>query len=137
VNLSTMGAIVAAAAGVRMVKHGNRAASSACGAADLLEQLGVVIDPPPEANARIARDLGIAFCFAPLYHPGFRHAAVARRELGIPTVFNFLGPITNPGRAKANAVGVSDARMAPILAGVLAERGNEALVFRGDDGLDE
>lgn len=137
VNLSTMGAIVAAAAGARIVKHGNRAASSACGAADLLEELGVVIDPPPEANAALAEELGIAFCFAPLYHPSFRHAAVPRRELGVPTVFNFLGPVTNPAHARATAVGVSDARMAPILAGVLAERGCEALVFRGDDGLDE
>lgn len=137
VNLSTMGAVVAAAAGATVVKHGNRAASSACGAADLLEQLGVVIDPAPETNARIAEELGIAFCFAPLYHPGFRHAAVTRRELAIPTVFNFLGPITNPADARANAVGVSDPRMAPIVAGVLAERGCEALVFRGDDGLDE
>ncbi|MQA80129.1 MAG: anthranilate phosphoribosyltransferase [Streptosporangiales bacterium] len=137
VNLSTMGALVAASAGARVVKHGNRAASSACGAADLLEQLGVVIDPPPEANAAIIAELGLGFCFAPLYHPGFRHAATTRRELGIPTVFNFLGPITNPAHATANAVGVSDARMAPILAGVLADRGCEALVFRGDDGLDE
>lgn len=137
VNLSTMGAIVAAAAGARMVKHGNRAASSACGAADLLEELGVVIDPSPDENAKIAAELGIAFCFAPLYHPAFRHTLVPRRELAIPTVFNFLGPITNPAHAHAMAVGVSDARMAPILAGVLAERGCEALVFRGDDGLDE
>ncbi|MQA05306.1 MAG: anthranilate phosphoribosyltransferase [Streptosporangiales bacterium] len=137
VNLSTMGAVVAAAAGAPVVKHGNRAASSACGAADLLEQLGVVIDPPPEENARIAAELGIAFCFAPLYHPGFRHAAVPRRELGTPTVFNFLGPITNPADVRANAAGVSDARMAPIVAGVFADRGCEALVFRGDDGLDE
>ncbi|MBO0829189.1 MAG: anthranilate phosphoribosyltransferase [Streptosporangiales bacterium] len=137
VNLSTMGAIVAAAAGARVVKHGNRAASSACGAADLLERLGVVIDVTPEENARIAAEVGIAFCFAPLYHPGFRHASVPRAELGIPTVFNFLGPLTNPAHARANAVGVFDTRMASILAGVLAGRGCESLVFRGDDGLDE
>lgn len=137
VNLSTMGVIVAASAGAKVVKHGNRAASSACGAADLLEQLGVVIDPPPEANAAIIAEVGIGFCFAPLYHPGFRHAAGPRRELGVPTVFNFLGPITNPAHAGAVAAGVFDPRMAPILAGVLAGRGCEALVFRGDDGLDE
>jgi len=98
VNISTMGAIVAAAAGVRVVKHGNRAASSACGTADVLEALGVVIDLPPAASARLAEETGIAFLFAPLYHPAFRHASVARDELGVPTVFNFLGPVSNPAR---------------------------------------
>ena len=137
VNISTMGAIVAAAAGARVAKHGNRAASSACGAADVLEALGVVITLPPESSARLAEEVGIAFLFAPLYHPAYRHSAAPRRELGVPTVFNFLGPVANPARPGAQAVGVSDGRMGPIIAGVLAERGCSALVFHGDDGLDE
>ena len=111
VNISTMGAIVAAAAGARVVKHGNRAASSACGAADVLEALGVVIDLPPERAPRLAAETGIVFLFAPLYHPALRHAAVPRRELGVPTVFNFLGPVANPARPQAQAVGVADPRM--------------------------
>ena len=137
VNVSTMGAIVAAAAGARMVKHGNRAASSSCGAADLLEELGVVINLPPEATARVADELGIAFCFAPLYHRALRHTARTRSDLGTPTVFNFLGPLTNPARPSAQAVGVYHPRMAGVIAGVFAERGCSSLVFRGDDGLDE
>ncbi|HEY7485950.1 MAG TPA: anthranilate phosphoribosyltransferase [Streptosporangiaceae bacterium] len=137
VNISTMGAIVAAAAGARMVKHGNRAASSSCGAADLLEALGVAIDLPPERTAQVADEVGITFCFAPLYHPALRYAAKTRGELGTPTVFNFLGPLTNPARAKAQAVGVFHPRMAGVMAGVFAERGCSSLVFRGDDGLDE
>ena len=137
VNLSTMAALVVAGAGVGVVKHGNRAASSACGSADLLEALGVVVDLPPEAVAPCLERAGIAFCFAPVFHPGMRHAAAARREIGVPTVFNVLGPLTNPARPAAQAVGVSDARLAPVLAGVLAARGADALVFRGDDGLDE
>lgn len=137
VNISTMGAIVAAAAGARMVKHGNRAASSACGAADVLEALGVVIDLPPAATEKLAQETGIVFLFAPLYHPALRHTAVPRRELGVPTVFNFLGPVANPARPQAQAVGVADPRMGPVLAGVLAARGSSALVFHGDDGLDE
>ena len=137
VNISTMGMITAASAGARMVKHGNRAASSACGAADVLEMLGIVIDLPPAATEQLVAEVGAAFLFASLYHPGFRHASVPRRELGVPTVFNYLGPLTNPARPGALAVGVADARMGPVLAGVLAERGNSALVFHGDDGLDE
>ncbi|MFC4906844.1 anthranilate phosphoribosyltransferase [Actinomadura gamaensis] len=137
VNISTMAAMVAAAAGVKVVKHGNRAASSSCGAADLLEGLGVAIDLPPEATARIAEEVGIAFCFAPLYHPALRYASRTRRELGTPTVFNFLGPLTNPASPTSQAVGVFHPRMAPIMAGVFAERGCSSLVFRGDDGLDE
>jgi anthranilate phosphoribosyltransferase len=120
-----------------VVKHGNRAASSACGSADLLEQLGVVVDLPAAAVAPCLAQAGIAFCFAPVFHPGMRHAAVTRRDLGVPTVFNVLGPLTNPARPAAQAVGVSDARLAPVMAGVLAARGADALVFRGDDGLDE
>jgi anthranilate phosphoribosyltransferase len=137
VNLSTMAALVVAGAGVPVVKHGNRAASSACGSADLLEQLGVVVDLPPASVGPCLAEAGLAFCFAPVFHPGMRHAAVARRELGVPTVFNILGPLTNPARPAAQAVGVSDPRLAPVMAGVLARRGADALVFRGNDGLDE
>jgi anthranilate phosphoribosyltransferase len=137
VNISTMGAIVAAAAGARIVKHGNRAASSACGAADVLEALGVVIDLPPAATEKLAQETRVVFLFAPLYHPALRHTAVPRRELGVPTVFNFLGPVANPARPHALAVGVADPRMGSVLAGVLAGRGCSALVFHGDDGLDE
>jgi anthranilate phosphoribosyltransferase len=137
VNISTMAAVVAAGAGARVVKHGNRAASSACGAADLLEELGVRLDLPPARVAEIAAEVGITFCFAPVFHPALRHAAVPRRELGVPTTFNFLGPLANPAKPTAQAVGVADGRMAGIVAGVLAGRGVSALVFRGDDGLDE
>jgi anthranilate phosphoribosyltransferase len=137
VNISTMGAIVAAAAGARIVKHGNRAASSACGAADVLEALGVVIDLAPGATEQLVAEVGVGFLFAPLYHPAFRHTAVPRRELGVPTVFNCLGPVTNPARPSALAVGVADPRIGPVLAGVLAGRGCSALVFHGEDGLDE
>ncbi len=137
VNLSTMAALVVAGAGVPVVKHGNRAASSACGSADLLEHLGVAVDLPPAAVGPCLEQAGIAFCFAPVFHPGMRHAAVPRRDLGVATVFNILGPLTNPARPGSQAVGVSDARLAPVMAGVLAARGADALVFRGDDGLDE
>jgi anthranilate phosphoribosyltransferase len=137
VNISTMAALVVAGAGRRVVKHGNRAASSASGAADVLEALGVRLDLPAARVAQLAGEVGITFCFAQLFHPAFRHAAVARRELGVPTAFNFLGPLTNPAQPPTAAVGVADTRMAPIVAGVLAARGATALVFRGDDGLDE
>ncbi len=137
VNISTMAAIVVAGAGARVIKHGNRAASSSCGSADLLEELGVRIDLDPDAVARCVRDAGIGFCFAAKFHPGMRHAGVPRREMGVPTVFNFLGPLTNPARARATAVGVFDTRMAGVMAGVLASRGTSALVMRGEDGLDE
>jgi anthranilate phosphoribosyltransferase len=137
VNISTMGTIVAAAAGARMVKHGNRAASSACGAADLLEALGVVIDLPPAATERLMAETGVVFLFAALYHPALRHTSMPRRELGVPTVFNSLGPVANPARPGAQAIGVADVRMGALLAGVLAGRGSSGLVFHGDDGLDE
>ena len=137
VNISTMAAVVTAAAGVPVAKHGNRAASSSSGAADVLEALGLVIDLPAPAVARCVEEAGIGFFFAPVFHPGMRHAAAPRREMGIGTVFNFLGPLTNPARPAAAAVGCADARMAPVLAEVLAARGVRALVFRGDDGLDE
>ncbi|MBK8447598.1 MAG: anthranilate phosphoribosyltransferase [Micropruina sp.] len=137
VNVSTMAAIVAAGAGAKVVKHGNRAASSACGAADVLEALGVALDVRPEHQAEVLERSGIVFLFAPLYHPSLRHAGAARRELGIQTPFNFLGPLANPARPAAQAVGVANARMARIMAGVLAGRGTRGLVFHGDDGLDE
>ncbi|GAA0242709.1 anthranilate phosphoribosyltransferase [Actinomadura nitritigenes] len=137
VNISTMAAVVAAASGVRVVKHGNRAASSSCGAADLLEHLGVAIDLSPEATAAVVAETGITFCFAPRFHPALRYASRTRSELGTPTVFNFLGPLTNPARPGAQAVGVFHPRMAGVIAGVFAARGCSSLVFRGDDGLDE
>src|ERR687884_394118 len=137
VNISTMASVVTAAVGVPVAKHGNRAASSSSGAADVLEALGVVIDLPAPAVARCVQEAGIGFFFAPVFHPGFRHTAAPRREMGIGTVFNFLGPLTNPARPVAAAIGCADARMAPVMAEVLAARGTRALVFRGDDGLDE
>lgn len=137
VNISTMATLVVAGTGRTVVKHGNRAASSACGSADVLEALGVRLDLPPARVQEVATEVGITFCFAQVFHPSFRHAAVPRRELGVPTAFNFLGPLTNPARPQACAVGVADLRMAPLMAGVLAARGTSALVFRGEDGLDE
>jgi len=137
VNISTMSAMVVAGTGARVVKHGNRAASSACGSADLLEELGVVIDLAPDQVVDCIERAGIGFCFAPRFHPALRHAAVPRRELGVATVFNFLGPLANPAQPGAQAVGVADARMAGVIAQVLADRGASALVFRGEDGLDE
>ena len=137
VNISTMSAVVIAAAGAPVVKHGNRAASSKCGAADLLEGLGVAISLPADAVAATVAEVGIGFCFAPVYHPSYRHAGPPRRELGIPTVFNFLGPLTNPAQPAAGAIGCGNARMAPVMAEVFAARGSDVLLFRGDDGLDE
>lgn len=137
VNISTMAALVAAGAGAKVVKHGNRAASSSSGSADVLEALGVRLDLTIEEVARNAEEAGITFCFAQVFHPSFRHTAVPRRELAIPTAFNFLGPLTNPANVQASAVGVANARMAPLVAGVLAQRGSRGLVFRGNDGLDE
>nr|WP_308800379.1 anthranilate phosphoribosyltransferase [Streptomyces sp. NEAU-H3] len=119
------------------MKHGNRAARSACGSADVLERLGVGLRLTPEEVARSVDEVGIAFCFAPDFHPAMRHAVGARKALGIPTVFNAIGPLSNPARPSAQAVGVADPRLLPLVAGVLARRGVEALVFRGDDGLDE
>ena len=136
VNVSTMATMVAASAGVPMVKHGNRAASSTCGAADVLEALGVVIDLPASATEALFGEVGIAFLFASMYHPAFRHTGPVRRELGVPTAFNYLGPLTNPARPTSLAVGVADPAMGPVLAGVYASRGESALVFHGE-GLDE
>jgi anthranilate phosphoribosyltransferase len=129
--------VVTAAAGAPVVKHGNRAASSKCGSADLLEALGVAIDLPPEGVADCVRELGIGFCFAKVFHPAMRHAGGVRQEIGIPTTFNFLGPLTNPAQPVASLIGCCDTRMAPLMAQVLAERGATAFVVCGDDGLDE
>ncbi|KAA0931808.1 anthranilate phosphoribosyltransferase [Streptomyces apricus] len=137
VNISTMSAVVIAGTGAKVVKHGNRAASSASGASDVLEKLGVNLELTPRRVAEVAEEAGITFCFAVKFHPALRHVAAARGQLGIRTTFNFLGPLTNPARVRSQAVGVAHAPMAPIVAGVLAERGNSSLVFRGDDGLDE
>ncbi|MGH3787548.1 MAG: anthranilate phosphoribosyltransferase [Pseudonocardiaceae bacterium] len=137
VNISTMAALVTAAAGAPVVKHGNRAASSQCGTADVLEALGVAIDLGPQQVAQCVAETGIGFCFAPVFHPAMRHAGGVRREIGIPTAFNFLGPLTNPAQPAAGLVGCADLRMAPVMAQVLADRGAVALVVRGDDGLDE
>lgn len=137
VNISTMAAIVAAGAGARVVKHGSRSASSTSGSADVLEQLGIRLDLPVARVAEVANEAGITFCFAAAFHPAMRHAAVPRRELGIATSFNLLGPLTNPARPGAQAIGCADPAAAPVMAGVFAARGVDAWVFRGDDGLDE
>lgn len=137
VNVSTMASIVAAASGVPVVKHGNRAASSKSGSSDVLAALGLNLDLPPERVAEVLGEAGITFAYAALFHPGFRHAGPVRGELGIPTVFNFLGPLCNPARPEASAVGVSGLDKVPLIVGVFRTRGATALVFRGDDGLDE
>lgn len=137
VNISTMAALVCAGAGAVVIKHGNRASSSAAGSADVLETLGVRLDLSTEAVAAAAKAVGITFCFAQVFHPSFRYTAVPRREMAIPTAFNFMGPLTNPARVPATAIGVANARMAPLVAGVLAARGGRGMVFRGQDGLDE
>lgn len=137
VNISTMSALTVAAAGVRVVKHGNRAASSRSGTADCLEALGVNLTLEPEQVERVAQEADITFCFAQRFHPSMRYAGPVRAELGVPTVFNVLGPLTNPAQPDYAAVGVADARMAPLVADVFASRGHRTAVFRGDDGLDE
>lgn len=137
VNISTMSALVCAAAGVPVVKHGNRAASSSTGTADVLEELGIVIDLEPDEVAISVRDAGIGFCFAPVHHPAMRFAGPTRRELGVPTVFNILGPLTNPAGAGAALIGAASLALAPVMADVLLRRGVRALVVRGEDGLDE
>ncbi len=137
VNISTMAAIVAAACGAKVAKHGNRAASSACGTADVLEALGVALDVPAGRQSEVMAEAGIVFLFAPLYHPSLRFASSARSELGIQTSFNLLGPLANPARPWAQAVGVADQRAAGLVAGVLAGRGGRGFVFHGSDGLDE
>lgn len=137
INISTTAAIVAAAAGARVVKHGSRAATSLSGSADLLEALGVAISLTGPAIETTVRELGIGFCLAPVFHPAMRFAAPARTALGVPTVFNILGPLANPARPQAIALGVANEKMHELMAQVLAERGVDGFVFRGDDGLDE
>lgn len=137
VNISTMSALVCAAAGAPVVKHGNRAASSSTGTADVLERLGVVIDLQPDEVVTSLRRTGIGFCFAQVHHPAMRHAGPTRRELGIPTVFNILGPLTNPGGARAALIGCANLTLAPVMADVLRRRDVRAMVVRGEDGLDE
>ncbi len=137
-NISTIAAVVVAACGLPVAKHGNRAASGRCGSADLLEAWGVAIELPPEAVARCIEELGIGFLFARTFHPAMRVVAPIRQQLGIPTTFNILGPLSNPADAPHQAVGVADERLAPVMAGALARLGRRrALVFRGEDGLDE
>ena len=137
VNLSTMAAIVVAAAGVPVVKHGNRAASSKSGGADMLEALGVRIDLGPEDVARSVAEVGIGFCFAPVFHPSFKYAGPPRREIGVPTVFNLLGPLTNPGGPRSGLIGCAFGELAEVMAGVFASRRASVLVVHGEDGLDE
>jgi anthranilate phosphoribosyltransferase len=138
VNVSTMAALVAAAAGARVAKHGNRAQSSNCGSADVLEALGVAVDLGPAGVARCIDEAGIGFCLAPRYHPALRFAALVRRELGVPTTFNFLGPLANPAAVRRQSLGVSDPTMAERVVATLRELGSEhALVYHGHDGLDE
>lgn len=137
VNLSTMASIVVAACGVPVIKHGNRAASSLSGGADTLEALGVRIDLSPGDLARCVAKVGIGFAFAPNFHPSYRHASSVRREIGVPTVFNLLGPLTNPAAPRAGLIGCAWGDLAEVMAGVFAARGASALVVHGDDGLDE
>jgi len=138
INVSTIASFVVAGAGIPVCKHGNRAASSACGSADVLEALGVAIDLTPAGVAACIEEAGIGFCFEMKFHPAMRHAGPTRRELGVPTVFNFLGPMANPGGARRQVLGVSDASMADRMIGVLRANGNlRALVVHGHDGLDE
>lgn len=137
VNISSMSAVTAAGAGVPVVKHGNRAASSDSGTADVFEMLQIRLDVAADAVPQVLERAGITFCFAPLFHPGLRFTGPPRREIGIATPFNVLGPLVNPARPAASAVGCSDLRTAPLMARVFADRGDDAFVFRGDDGLDE
>lgn len=137
INISTTAAIVSAAAGAKVVKHGNRAVSSRSGASDFLEALGVIPGLDGKGVERTFRELGIGFCFAPVFHPAMGFAAPARKELGVPTVFNILGPLANPAKPQAAAIGVANERMHAVMAEVLATKGCDGFVFRGDDGLDE
>jgi anthranilate phosphoribosyltransferase len=137
-NISTTAALIAAGAGAKLAKHGNRGASSKTGSADVVEALGVMIDIAPEAASRMIREVGFGFLFAPVYHPAMRHAGPVRSQLGVRTVFNFLGPLANPARARRQAVGVSDPAMAEKMINVLYRLGSQySFVFYGEDGLDE
>ncbi|MEP1123542.1 MAG: anthranilate phosphoribosyltransferase [Ilumatobacter sp.] len=137
INVSTMAAIVAAGAGATVCKHGNRSASSKCGTADVLELLGVAIEQTPDGVAACVREVGLGFCFAPSFHAAFRFAGPPRREMGVPTVFNLIGPMANPGRVRNQLIGIADPRYAPAMIGALERRGvTSAWVVHGD-GLDE
>jgi anthranilate phosphoribosyltransferase len=136
-NISSVASIIAASAGVPVVKHGNRGASSKSGASDVLTSLGIDISLSPERVAAVFREVGITFAFAGLFHPGFRHAGPTRSELGISTLFNVLGPLCNPARPEASAVGVAHLERVPLMVGVFQTRGATALVYRGDDGIDK
>jgi anthranilate phosphoribosyltransferase len=137
INISTAAAIITNAAGARVVKHGNRAASSKSGSADLLEALGINIDLTGSEVEQTVHKIGIGFCFAPIFHSSMKYAAAARKELGVPTVFNILGPLANPAKPVACAIGVARRELLPLMAQVLLQQGKEGFVFRGDDGLDE
>ena len=137
INISSTAAIVAAAAGARVVKHGSRAVSSKSGASDFYGALGVAYDLGAAGVEQTVRELGIGFCFAPVFHPAMKNAAPARKALGVPTVFNFLGPLANPAKPKAAAIGVADDRIHLVMAQVMAAKGCDGFIFRGDDGLDE
>lgn len=137
-NVSTMACFVVAGAGVSVCKHGNRKASSTSGSFDLLDALGVAVDLDGAGVARCVADAGVGFCFARAFHPAMRHAGPVRAELGVPTVFNFLGPLSHPARLRRTVIGVSDPAMAPTVVGVLQARGLErAMVVHGRDGMDE
>lgn len=137
VNISSMASILTAAAGVPVMKHGSRSASGRTGASEMLEVLGIKLDLPPARVADVFREVGLTFFFAPVFHPAMRHVAPIRKELGVPTTFNFLGPLANPAQPIATSLGVADALVAPLVAAEMAARGRTALVFRGNDGLDE
>jgi anthranilate phosphoribosyltransferase len=137
VNISSMASIVAAAAGIPVLKHGSRSASGKTGSSEMLEMLGIRLDLSPQQVSAVFRKVGITFFFAPVFHPAMRHVAPIRRELAIPTTFNFLGPLANPAQPIATALGVADSKIAPLMAQELAQRNRTALVFRSDDGLDE
>ena len=136
-NISSVASVIAAAAGVPVVKHGNRGASSASGASDVLAALGLDLDIAPDRVAGVLAETGITFAFAAMFHPGFRHAGPTRKELGISTLFNILGPLCNPARPEASAVGVASLERVPLVVGVFRTRGATALVYRGDDGIDK
>jgi anthranilate phosphoribosyltransferase len=138
INVTTLASFITAGCGVPVCKHGNRAASSAVGTADVLEALGVAIEVGPEGVARCVAEAGMGFCFAQRFHPAMRYVGPVRKELGVPTVFNFLGPLTNPARVRHQLVGVSDPAMAPIMASVFGATGSRrSFIVHADDGLDE
>jgi anthranilate phosphoribosyltransferase len=137
VNISSMASILTSAAGIPVMKHGSRSASGKTGSSEMLEVLGIRLDLSPERVADVFREVGITFFFAPVFHPAMRYVAPIRRELGVPTTFNFLGPLANPAQPIATSLGVANALVAPLMAQEVANRGRSALVFRGNDGLDE